>query len=73
MTRPTVQFTDDKRSPSQWLEAANELAREYVQTDAITAYTRVREGDYEGTPFAAELRSLMFLAGEDKPLPRAAE
>lgn len=73
MSRPTVQFIDDTRTAGEWLRAADELSQRVIHMDARTAYSRVREGEYEGTPFAAELSSLMFLAGEDKPLPHAAE
>lgn len=69
----TPQFIDDNRAPGEWLSAANALAERVLQTDAKTAYDLIREGRYEGTPFAAELSQLMFLAGEDEPIPRAAE
>jgi hypothetical protein len=70
MSHPTVQFIDDTRTAGEWLQAANELSQRVIHIDARTAYSRIRDGEYEGTPFAAELRGLMFLAGEDKPLPR---
>jgi hypothetical protein len=74
MSRPTsAQFIDDSRAPGEWLKAAEALAQRVVHADARTAYSRIREGEYEGTPFAAEMSQLMFLANEDEPLPRAAE
>lgn len=74
MTRPhTNQFVDDNREPREWLQAAEALSREVVHVDARTAYRRVRAGEFEGTAFAAELSQLMWLAGEDSPLPDAAE
>jgi len=78
MSHPaSVQFVDDTRTSGEWLQAAEALAQRLVHADARTAYARVRAGErageYEGTPFAAELSQLMFLAGEDQPLPHAAE
>jgi hypothetical protein len=74
MSHPApAQFVDDDRTPGEWMKAAEALAQRVVHTDARTAYGRVCAGEYEGTPFAAELSQLMFLAGEDKPLPHAAE
>lgn len=73
MARPTVQFSDDTRSADEWFAAAEELSQRVVHTDARTAYARICEGKYEGTPFAGKLSQLMFLAGEDMPVPRAAE
>lgn len=70
---PAAQFVDDNRAPGEWLNAAEALSQRVVHTDARTAYRRVRVGEYEGTPFAAELSQLMFLAGEDAPIPHAAE
>jgi hypothetical protein len=73
MARPSVQWIEENRPAHEWLKAADELSQRVAHTDARTAFARVRDGEYEGTPFAAKLRGLMFLAGEDKPLPRAAE
>ena len=74
MSQPiSAQFVDDSRAPGEWLKVAEALAQRVLHIDARTAYNRVRDGEYEGTPFAAELSQLMFLAGEDEPLPHAAE
>jgi hypothetical protein len=73
MPRPTVEVREEIRKPSEWLEAADELSQRVVRLKARDAYARVRDGEYEGTPFASKLSQLMFLAGEDEPLPRAAE
>lgn len=73
MDRPTVEVREETRTQSEWLEAADELSKRVVHLNAKEAYERVRDGAYEGTPFASKLSQLMFLAGEDEPLPRAAE
>lgn len=73
MDRPTVEVREETRTPSEWLAAADALSQRVVHLDARVAYARVRNGEYEGTPFASKLSQLMFLAGEDEPLPRAAE
>lgn len=73
MARPTVEIREETRPASEWLNAANELSQRVVQMDAREAYARVRAGEYEGTPFSSKLSQLMFLAGEAKPLPHAAE
>jgi hypothetical protein len=67
------QFIEIEHTAAEWLSTADELSRRLVHTDARTAWAQVRAGQYEGTPFAAELSQLMFLAGQDDQLPHAAE
>lgn len=69
----TVEVREEIRSPGEWLEKADELSKRVVRLDARIAYERVRQGEFEGTPFASKLSQLMFLAGEEEPIPRAAE
>lgn len=65
-TDPAVtEWIEDTRPSHEWLKAAEELSQRVARTDARTAFARVRAGEYEGTPFAAKLRGLMFLAGEE--------
>lgn len=73
MDRPTVEVREETRTPSEWLAEADELSQRVVHLNAKVAYDRVLQGDFEGTPFASKLNQLMFLAGEDEPLPHAAE
>lgn len=73
MAHPTTTFIDQERQPGEWLSAADALAQRVIHTDARTAWARVAAGEFEGTPFAAELSQLMFLAGADEPLSHAAE
>jgi|GEM_PF-4389716 len=68
-----VEFIDERLTPPQWLEKADAFSRAALGVDAQVAWTRVCNGEFEGTPFASELWQLMFLAGEDHPLPKAAE
>lgn len=67
------QFIEIEQTATEWLDAADQLSQRLVHTDARTAWAQVCAGQYEGTPFAAKLSQLMFLAGEDEQLPHAAE
>lgn len=64
MTKQLIPFIYKTHSRSKWLQLANELSKRIVNSDATTAFERIKNGEFNGTPFAAELSQLMFLASE---------
>lgn len=56
-------IVEETRTPEQWLEEAEELSQRVVRLSAKEAYERAQQGQFNGTPFAAKLSQLMFLAG----------
>jgi len=56
-------IVEETRTPQEWLQAAEELSQRVVHLSAKEAYERAQQGQFNGTPFAAKLSQLMFLAG----------
>lgn len=63
--RPAAPLREETRTQAEWLEEAQELSLRVTGMDARTAYTYVKDGGWEGTPFSSKLSQLMFLAGEE--------
>lgn len=68
-----LEIAEDRRTPEEWLSAAEEYSQRVLKTDVSQAWRRVQQGEFEGTHFEAELSQFMFLAGKDQDLPQAAE
>ncbi len=45
--------------------AAEKLAADVIQTDAIEAFRRLDAGEYAGTIFAADMAAIRFLLADD--------
>lgn len=59
------EFVETTKTAHEWLQEANKLARRVAGLDAEAAWTRVKAGEWSGTPFAYDLGALMFLAHKD--------
>lgn len=71
MAKAAPQFIETTRPSAELLAEAEALSRRLVGCSADEAWTRVQAGEFQGTPFAARMRQVMFLVEES--IPAAAE
>ena len=61
----------EELNKEQLQAAAEALAAEVIQTDAVEAFRRLDAGEYAGTIFAADMAAIRFLLADDELLAAA--